>query len=115
MHPNLNPPPSVHELARKAQDLFNRNIDTLVAGFLVRHPDVDPGAVELVMQTTPDGMRFGIAIKEVFVPAKAPQVSSPSDHEKSYGQGWDACRQNMIDLIMSNRHDAMVSTLSDKP
>lgn len=37
-------------VAQRAKDAFARNIDTLVAGFLIRHPDVLPGEVELVMR-----------------------------------------------------------------
>lgn len=45
---------TLYSVAQRAKETFSRNIDTLVAGFLIRHPDVLPGEVELVMRMGED-------------------------------------------------------------
>ena len=106
--------PSIHELAKKAQEVFHRNIDTLVAGFLIRHPDIDPGDIILVSQATSDGFRIYVDAKELHVP---PEKSDPEyvafetdpaahDAEQKYVDGWNACRQAIIDMGVAARGKA---------
>jgi hypothetical protein len=45
---------TLYAVAQQAKTMFDRNIDTLVAAFLIRHPDVLPGEIELVMRMGED-------------------------------------------------------------
>lgn len=94
------PKPTVHEVAKQALDLFHRNADTLVAGFLIRNPDIDPGDIVLVSQATPTGFRFYVEAKELHVPGEAEYgieilgKAMPDD----WVNGWNACRQAVIGM-----------------
>lgn len=84
------------DIARRAQEIFHRNSETLVAGFLIRNPDICPEDVELVFQQVGGSLRFSIEPKELYVPG----VARPgSDTDAAYIEGWNACRQEMINLI----------------
>lgn len=121
-------------IALVAKHTFERNIDTMVAGFLIHNPDIDPADVELVMSQTSDGMRFSIEPKELHVPDQryrkrvGPEhdqvdeydtISMNSDEERiayEAGEvdGWNACRTAMIEATRKARPaDALVSTLGD--
>ncbi len=117
---------SAFDGARRARDIFHNNSDTLVAGFLVRNPDVDPATIQLVFTPQPDGViRFSIEPRELFVPdarAVPSRESFDDDNEDRddleftkedyFTAGWNSCRAEMIRLIQMKRApDAMVSAL----
>lgn len=102
--------PSTHELAKKAMDLFHRNADTLIAGFLIRHPGIDPGDIVLVSQSTPDGFRFYVDAKELHVPPERANPEGYVPHSEggqtcamAYADGWNDCRQAIIDMAKAER------------
>lgn len=100
----------------KAKEIFHKNADTLIAGFLVRHPDVDPADVELVFTPGTDGtIKFTIDMKELHVPAVADDEVEPfmgGDMNKAYREGWNAARDWVIQQAKTIRApEAMVSTL----
>lgn len=100
---------ALSRIAQVAMHNFQRNADTLVAGFLVRNPDIDPADVELVMSSTGGNMRFSIEPKELHVPAEIPEDDC---RDVFYKDGWNDCRQAMIDGAKKARPaDAMVATL----
>lgn len=45
---------TLFSVAQNAKAIFERNVDTMVAGFLIRHPDVLPGEIELVLRMGED-------------------------------------------------------------
>lgn len=95
----------VVDAAVKAANIFHNNCDTLVAGFLIRHPDVHPGDVDLVFTPLPNGaLRFGLEVKELHVPpALAEGDPGTQDLGATYRDGWNACRQAMIDTTKAAR------------
>lgn len=87
----------MQDIAQQAMETFHRNSDTMIAGFLVRNPDVDPADIELVFQTVGGTMRFSIEPKELHVPAYLPEgVPGTSDLGATYRDGWNDCREMMI-------------------
>lgn len=88
--------PTVEAAARAAMDLFHRNADTLVAGFLIRHPDVDPGQVTLVMRTTAEGVEFSLKPTKLSVPEARPQSLQLESQDYAYNDGWNDCRAEML-------------------
>lgn len=91
------PKPSVHEVTREAMRVFHQNTDTLIAGFLIRHPEIDPGDIVLVTQATPDGFRVFVDAKELHVP-KSKDIDTGHQQDNDYARGWNACRQAVIDM-----------------
>lgn len=99
------PKPTVHEVAKQAMDLFHRNADTLVAGFLIRNPDIDPGDIVLVSQATPTGFRFYVDAKELHVPPEAEYGTGILGKVMAddWVNGWNACRQHVIAMAKDQR------------
>lgn len=106
----MNGPTTLLDAVFKAKEIFHRNSDTLIAGFLVRHPDVDPADVELVFTPGTDGsIKFSIEPKELHVP---PVYVAHNDYGVEYANGWNACRNAMIAKSKAFRApEAMVSIL----
>jgi hypothetical protein len=107
-------PTTAFDAVLKAKELFHRNADTMIAGYLVRHPNVDPATVEIVFTPMTNGtLRFSIEPKEMHVPpALRDNDPGTSDEGATYRDGWNDCRQAMIDKAVSFRApEAMVSTL----
>lgn len=101
---------TVFEAAMMAKELFNKNADTLVAGFLIRNPHINPGDIELVYQQTKDGMRFSVEAKELHVPV-ARSTDTGYAHDNGYAKGWNACRQAVIDMKAERKRGAQVAPL----
>lgn len=122
----------LHRIAQVAMHSFQRNADTMVAGFLVRNPDIDPADVDLVMTQDGGSVRFSIQPKELYVPQEKHREMVGPEHELEEAfhysavnsdeeraaydagevDGWNACRQAMIDATKKARPDgAMVATL----
>ena len=53
--------PTIHKLA---EETWNKNTDTLVARFLLEHPDIKSDQVELVMNQEINSIIFSIREKE---------------------------------------------------
>lgn len=111
-------PTTVLDAVMRAKDVFHRNADTLIAGYLIRHPDVDPADVELVFTPMTNGtIKFSIEPKELHVPpAKEADSKEPDPKERqlnnAFIEGWNFCRQAMIAKAKEFRApEAMVSTL----
>lgn len=104
-------PSTVFDTIMRAKDIFHRNADTLIAGYLVRHPDVDPADVEIVFTPMTNGtLRFSIEPKELHVPPA--KVLGADAASASYVEGWNDCRLEMIAKAKEFRApEAMVSTL----
>lgn len=93
--------------AQKAKDTFSRNIDTLVAAFLIRHPDVLPGEIELVMRMG-DDRSLNIQIERkggIRFPEEIPEpTSNPGDGEamdeynRGTAHGWNSAIQAFRDI-----------------
>lgn len=106
-------------IALVAKHTFERNIDTMVAGFLIRNPDIDPADVELVMSTIGGTMRFSIEPKELHVPPVCeilPSYAAAADGRETVdgarARGWNECRQAMIETTRKARPEAaMVASL----
>lgn len=96
---------TLFSVAQNAKAVFERNIDTMVAGFLIRHPDVLPGEIELVMRPGEDrSLVFQIERKggiqypeERGVPALA-DGSVATTYDVGLAEGWNACLQAVKDL-----------------
>ena len=100
---------TIFEAAQKAQDVFHRNVDTLVAGFLIRNPHIDPGDVEMIFQPGPGGvLRFTIEAKELHVPT----AIQSGEASQEYMEGWNACRQAMIDTVYHRSESSMSTPLT---
>ena len=105
------------DIARRAQEIFHRNSETLIAGFLIRNPDICPEDVELVFQQVGGSLRFSIEPKELYVPPEdnympdigADQGDLDVAHRMSYSEGWNDCRQEMIDFL-----DAKLAAADDR-
>lgn len=119
-----NPPPSLSEIAIKAQEIFHKNADTLIAGFLITHPDIDPADVQLVFVSNAGKMTLSIEPKELHVPETMSDAGYRVQHQLGaigdgeledavqYARGWNACRQAMIDQAAAARPvDAIVTNL----
>lgn len=96
--PNVGP--TVMEMAMEAQKIFHRNADTLVAGYLIQHPDTDPADLMIVMQHGAMGkITLSLEPKEMHVPPPKfvpdPQFKGDVD-EATYAAGWNDCRAAMI-------------------
>lgn len=102
------------DIARRAQEIFHRNSETLIAGFLIRNPDICPEDVELVFQQVGGSLRFSIEPKELYVPAEKPESTYrgdvfENDTAEAFVRGWNACRQEMIDHL-----DAKLAAADDR-
>lgn len=108
---------TMFEVIIKAKETFYQNADVMVAGFLIRHPDIDPADVELVMMPVPgEGLRFSIEPKELHVPPAMAETCAPDDevvYSGDYVDGWNACREAMIAKKAKARpDDALVTALA---
>ena len=99
----VQPQPTAHEMARRAQEVFHQNIDTLVAGFLIRHPEIDPSTVRINMQATTDGMSAFVTPVQIPIPEakEVPGTVGPvtmfdAAGEQAFCLGWNACRDALI-------------------
>lgn len=113
-HTSIDTAVQIVAASSKARDIFHRNSDTLIAGYLVRHPDTDPADVELVFTPETNGtIRFSIEPKELHVPAAiGPDTPNARYIDNGYRTGWNECRAAMIAQAKSVRApEAMVSTL----
>lgn len=103
------------DVATKAMETFHRNSDTMVAGYLVRHPDVDPADVALVCRVEKGVFTFRIEPKELHVPPAINESSAPEGealHHSEYVIGWNACRDAMIaQAKMVKDQDGTIVTL----
>lgn len=115
MQPNVQD--QLQRQARQAMDTFHRNSDTLVAGFLIRHPDVDPAELVLVTQPVGGSIRFSIERKVPLVPEArhVPEGDIPDDldaaHQRSANIGWNECRAAMIEMAGQERATAITAPL----
>lgn len=82
---------TILDLARKARETFDRNIDTMIAAFLIRNPEVNPGDIELVFQPSVDGkMHFWITPRVLGVKLPKDLTGEGGEHEE-YRKGWHDC------------------------
>jgi hypothetical protein len=101
---------TLFSVARHAKETFERNIDTIVAAFLIRHPDVLPNEIELVMRPGDDralhftierkgGIRFPEELPEgEFDPNADDQDDTGADYAKGVAHGWNKAIQAFKDL-----------------
>lgn len=110
-------------VAMKAKATFDRNIDTLVAAFLIRNPDVKPEDVSLVMVSERGGLRFFIQPKELHVPPVAGEYEWQKHMDledfgclgrtDAFNIGWNACREAVIAMAAKAQPaDANIVALS---
>ena len=114
---------TITDMAANAQEVFHRNVDTLIAGYLIRHPDTDPADVTLVFQQLGGSLRFSIEPRELHVPAQNtynPQHDDTSNtplefaRKSAYADGWNDCRAAMI-AEATPQGVVMATTLDGKP
>ena len=98
------------DIALKAQKIFHQNTETLIAGFLIRNPGVRPEDVTLVFQQVGGNLRFSVEVKELYVPDP---ITHGSDTDAAYVEGWNACRQDMIDTLQAKWAQADVHPLKE--
>lgn len=118
--PELKDSTPILDGATKARAIFEKNVDTHIAMFLIKHPDVDPADVEIVFTPGAGGkIKFSIEPRELHVPParKVESLQTP-DGEAAYtdefSNGWNACRDAMIaQAKMVRAPEAMVSTLAE--
>lgn len=118
----------MNDVAHRAQETFHRNSDTLVAGYLVRHPDVDPADVELVMRVEGSTIKFRIEPKELHVPpavdiqqeavtpfSKGEINETEYAHRVHHSQGWNACRDEMLKAakMVKDQDGTLITLLSE--
>lgn len=81
---------TLFSVAQNAKAIFERNVDTMVAGFLIRHPDVLPGEIELVLRMGED-RSLNIVIERKggiqFPSELGPSLVEPEDKEYDYERG----------------------------
>lgn len=104
----MTPQPTPHELAMQAREVFDRNLDTLVAGFLIRNPDIDPSTVRINLEVTPNGLSAFVTPVQIQVPGEKPdpfyeEGTDPFEHARreAYVDGWNACREELINTLQS--------------
>lgn len=88
-------------LAQQARATFDKNIDTMIAAFLIRNPDVNPGDIELVFQPSTDGkMHFWInqCPNGVKLPRAMEAATGDDAYQKGYVEGWNGCRTDAANL-----------------
>jgi hypothetical protein len=123
----------VTELAMKAKEIFETNVNTLVAMFLIRHPDIDPADVILRIAPGAGGkMDFSIEPKGLHVPEERYRPLTGPEHDQvqawtsaatpaennaydtGFVDGWNSCRLSMIaSTEAAIPFDSMNTPLSD--
>lgn len=90
---------TLFSVAENAKNVFERNIDTIVAAFLIRHPDVLPGEIELVMRPG-DDRSLHIQIERKGGIRFPEELVEPDDDEFDRGvvHGWNKAIQAFRDI-----------------
>jgi hypothetical protein len=94
---------TILSMAQRAKAAFERNIDTIVAAFLIRHPDVDPAEVELVMEPG-EKMQFYLRKRGG---VKLPEYMRDGD------KGWNACIDE-VKRLNALPFGAMTTTVAEQ-
>lgn len=109
----------MEETSREAREIFQKNADTIVAGFLVRHPDVDPSDIRLIYEIIGSTMRFRVEYLPLHVPPVRHDFETVDgtaytvDEEQAHNSGWNAARQWVLDQAQSAiAPDGLVITLA---
>jgi len=118
----------VSDIAKKAMDVFHANSETIIAAYLIRHPDVDPADVEVVMSMEKSEFRCRVEPRELHVPPFRALMSlddflsqhpclKPEDYEKErlVTRGWNECRAQMLEAAKAAKDGdgTVVTLLSD--